>query len=121
MEAQRISGSANPSFYVICRRVDGDNFIYGDVDLEGDANLGQVADGQQEILENSEDIGVSQEGINRLRLDCIGNSTTFYINDVLVTTTEINGPSTGAIGFGAGGAGQGQTDYRFDNLVVYSP
>jgi len=57
-----------------------------------------------------------------IRMDCIGNQLSFYVNGYLVeTATDAVIPSGGEVGF-FGGRMTGTTmEYLFDNLVVYQP
>lgn len=57
-----------------------------------------------------------------IRMDCIGNQLSLYVNGYLVeTATDAVIPSGGEVGF-FGGRKTGTTmEYLFDNLVVYQP
>jgi hypothetical protein len=121
VDVRRVSGPEGASAYLLCRRADQRQYIFGDVDFEGKARIGLVSDDMQEILADEEGIAGLREGVNRLRMDCIGNIISLYANGNLVASAEVNGPSEGAVGFAAGGIGSGQTDFRFDNFVVYKP
>jgi hypothetical protein len=121
VDVRRVSGSDSASMYLVCRRVDGDNFIFGDIDFEGDARLGLVMDDTQEIIADEEGVTALQSGSNTLRLDCIGQDVALYVNDMLVASARIDGPASGGIGLAAGGAGREKSDFRFDNLALYAP
>jgi hypothetical protein len=121
LDVQRISGDDSSSVYLICRRADQDNFIAVDVDFEGEARIAQIVQDEQEVIVEQEGIAGLQDGVNQLRLDCIGNTVTFFLNGQQILSAEAGGPAEGGVGFAAGGAGSGQSDFRFDNLFVYRP
>lgn len=121
VDARRVSGSDAASIYLICRRVDGDHYIFGDIDFEGDARIGAFLQDEQQIFADIEGVFVLHEGSNQLRLDCIGNQVAFYANGRLIANVQVDGPAMGGVGFSAGGAGEGQNDFRFDNFAVYAP
>jgi hypothetical protein len=121
VDVRRVSGPDSASAYLLCRRAAERQYIFGDVDFEGEARIGLVTPELQEILADEEGIAGLQEGVNHLRLDCVGNTMSLYANGNLIASVEVNGPQNGAIGFAAGGVGEGQTDFRFDNLVISKP
>jgi len=121
VDVRRVSGPDGASAYLLCRRAAERQYVFGDVDFEGEARIGLVTPELQEILADEEGIAGLQEGVNHIRLDCIGNAISLYANGNLIASVEVNGPENGAIGFAAGGVGEGQTDFRFDNLVVSKP
>jgi hypothetical protein len=51
----------------------------------------------------------------------MGNQAALYVNGTLVASAQADGPAMGGVGLSAGGAGQGQNDFRFDNFAVYAP
>ena len=121
VDVRRVSGTDDASAYLLCRRAAERQYIFGDVDFEGEARIGLVTGDLQEILADEEGIAGLQEGVNHLRLDCMGNAISLYANGNLVASMEVDGPEQGAVGFASGGAGAGQTDFRFDNFIVYKP
>jgi hypothetical protein len=121
VDVRRVSGPDDASAYLLCRRADQRQYIFGDVDFEGEARIGVVSDDLQEILADEEGIVGLQEGVNHLRLDCIADVVSLYANGNLVASAEVDGPAEGAVGFASGGVGSGQTDFRFDSFVVYKP
>jgi hypothetical protein len=62
--------------------------------------------------------GTLKPDVNHLRVDCIGDHLAFYVNGVLGVERDIDVLAQGEIGLGAGGAGDGFTEVRFDNLTV---
>jgi hypothetical protein len=121
VDVRRVSGDDAAHVYLVCRRVDGDNYVFGDVNSEGDARVGALVQGEQQIAADVEGVNGLQEGPNHVRLDCVGNQAALYVNGTLVASAQVDGPAMGGVGLSAGGAGQGQNDFRFDNFAVYAP
>ena len=119
VDVRRVSGSDSASAYLICRQVDEDNFVYGEVDFQGEASIGTFINNSEEVLADEEGVPGLQEGSNRLRMDCIGKTISLYVNGTQVASADVNRLSGSMIGFAAGGSGDGETDFRFDNFVVY--
>ncbi len=120
-DIRRVAGSDSAKAALICRRANPNHYVLGDIDANGIARLGTFADDLFDILGYEEGTAGLQEGTNRLRLDCIGNMASLYVNGNLVVSAEVDGPSQGSVGFAAGRSGAGQSDFRFDNFIVYKP
>jgi len=120
-DVRRIAGSDSAKAALICRRADPSHYVLGDIDANGIARLGTFADDLFDILGYEEGTAGLQEGSNHLRLDCIGNMASLYVNGNLVVSAEVDGPPQGSVGFAAGRSGEGQTDFRFNNFAVYAP
>jgi hypothetical protein len=58
---------------------------------------------------------------NHLRLDCVGNTLTFYINGNQVAQAQDGAYASGRIGFFGVSGNTGGLDAHFRNLVVYKP
>lgn len=120
-DVRRVTGSDSAKAALICRRADPNHYVLGDIDANGIARLGTFTDDLFDILGYEEGAAGLQEGSNHLRLDCIGNKASLYVNGNLVVSAEVNGPSQGSVGFAAGRSGEGQTDFHFSNFAVYAP
>lgn len=121
VDVRRVSGSDSAKAALICRRADASHYVLADIDAKGTARVGTFSNNLFDILGYEEGTAGLQAGNNHLRLDCIGNMASLYVNENLVVSAEVDGPSQGAVGFGAGRAAEGQTDFRFDNFAVYAP
>jgi hypothetical protein len=121
VDVRQAGGDPRASHALVCRYQDGDNYVFADVDFDGNLRIGRVLADEQEIMQDIEDFTGLQEGNNRLRLDCNGNLIEFYVNGELVASAEIGEPASGGVGLYAGGSGQGQNEFFFDNFIVYQP
>jgi hypothetical protein len=120
-DVRRVTGTDSAKAALICRRADPNHYVLGDIDASGIARLGTFADDLFDILGYEEGTAGLQEGSNHLRLDCIGNQASLYVNGKLVVSAEVDGPSAGVVGFAAGRSKEGQTDFRFKSFAVYAP
>ena len=59
--------------------------------------------------------------INHLRADCLGNTLSFYVNDIQIALTDDADFTEGDVGLLAGTFGEGGLDLLFDNFVVLQP
>ena len=58
---------------------------------------------------------------NRLRVDCIGNRLSLYVNGEIVAEVTDGDLASGDVGLASGTYDDPGTDMRFDNFVVYRP
>jgi hypothetical protein len=122
VEATRIAGAPNANVGIDCRRAgaEASGTYYADVDGEGEARI--VAHGEeQEILAEVARPGIWRQGANSLRLDCVGEELTFWINGEQVLTATDGRYRSGRIGLRAGGGSGEATEAAFDNLTVTAP
>jgi hypothetical protein len=120
--ATKLSGSPSAGVGVHCRRAPSKQHgsYYADVDEEGSVRIAAQGD-DQEILAETEQPGVWEEGANRLRLDCVGEDIAFWLNGKRLLQAHDGRYRSGRIGLGAGGAGRGETRVAFDDLKVTAP
>jgi hypothetical protein len=121
VDVRQASGNPGASQGLVCRYQDGDNYVFADVDFDGNLRIGRFLADEQEILRDIEDFTGLQEGVNRLRLDCTSSMIEFYVNGEHVASAEVDEPASGGVGFYSGGSGQGQNEFFFDNFIVYQP
>lgn len=123
-------------FGIICRdhaRNDGYEFtIGGDSEMmfprSAYPSIGKLADGVVTGLITSAKYGSIflwpgyWENQHHLRVDCIGDKLSLYINGYLVQQVSDTGYSTGGrVGLFGGRENAAQMLYLFDNLVIYQP
>jgi hypothetical protein len=121
VDARRVSGDDSASIYLACRRVDSENFIAADIDFDGDARIATIIADEQTIVAEVEGVGALTGGSNHLELECAGDLIRFTVNGDLVLSAMVGGPAAGGIAIAAGGAGRGQSDFYFDNVLVVAP
>ena len=123
-------------FGAICRnhaQDDGYQFTFGgDSDMmfpkSAYPSIGKLGDGTVTSLITSAEYGSiflwpeHWGKIHHLRVDCIGDQLTLYINGYLVQRVSDAAYSTdGRVGLFGGREGTANMLYRFDNLVIYQP
>lgn len=121
VDVRQASGDPAASQALVCRYQDGEHYVFADADFEGNLRIGRFLAGEQEVVQDFEGFAGLQAGTNHLRLDCIGSLVEFYVNGELAASAEISQPASGGVGLYAGGSGQGQNEFFFDNFIVYQP
>ena len=122
VDATRLAGAPSAGVGIDCRRAgaDGAGTYYGDVDAEGNARI--VAHGEeQEVLVEIERQGLWRDGANRLRLDCVGDELSLWLNGERLLSTHDDRYRRGRIGLRAGGGSDEPTEVAFDDLLVTAP
>ncbi len=128
VDANKISGEDDNDFGVICRynsSSDSFNYYFFIISSDGFAVIGKVIKGTAEYIssEKMEPSDAIKQGteINHLRVDCIGNRQTLYVNGEEVASTTDSSFSGGDIGFIVGTFDIPRTEIVFDNLIVRKP
>jgi hypothetical protein len=112
---------------LICRyeeTSDSFNFYYMVVGSDGYAGAYKVVNGESTVLQELEagSLNVNPEGqVNHLRMDCIDNELTLYLNDRMVISVQDGDLSGGDVGLVAGVFDEPNLRVLFDNFVVYTP
>lgn len=121
------SGTDINDIGIICRYTETDtafSFYYLVVGSDGYAGAYKVVDGESSVLQELDagSLQVSPQGqTNHLRLDCIGNELTLYLNDRMVISVQDSDLSAGDVGLVAGVFDEPNLRVLFDNFVVYTP
>ena len=126
VEANKIGGDDDNEFGLICRHANVDNFYAATISSDGFFAFLLRKDGEAISLLNMENMRESNainhgEAINSIRLDCIGQTLTLYVNGELVGETMNSSISSGDVGLYAGTFSVAGTDILFDNFVVRTP
>jgi hypothetical protein len=125
VEAERMGGSSNNIFGIICRYQDSANFYQLLVSSDGYYDISKVQNNSRvpltaEQLLPSDKIPQDEEPL-KIRADCIGDTLTLYVDDQQIAFTQDDDFSSGNIGLIAGAYQEAGTDIAFDNLVVRRP
>ncbi len=123
VDARIVSAVPYGGAVVVCRgsQTSG-NFYAFTLSPDGTVDVSDYLDGGEQIARsNSLPDGTLKADWNHLRVDCVGNHLAFYVNGVLGVESDIDEFAQGEFGLGAGGASEGTTEVRFDNLVVTRP
>ena len=126
VDALKIGGDDDNEFGIICRHANIDNFYVATISSDGYYGFLVRKDGaslellNMENMLTSDSINVGGES-NHIRLDCVGNTLTLYVNGVFVGETVDESISSGDVGLYAGTFSVPGTDILFDNFVVSNP
>jgi len=118
--ATTVSADPDAGIGLTCREDSSQSHYYADVSAADGAQIGLYRDGDQKVL--SEDIPAPLEPeANRLRLECVGDQLSFYVNDQPAGSARDSTFTAGLVGVQIGGAGQGVTEILFDDFTVSAP
>lgn len=126
VQASKIGGDDDNEFGIICRHANVDNFYLATISSDGFYGFLTRKDGEALTLlnmENMQQSNVINQGsaLNIIRLDCIGQTLSLYVNGQLVGETTDDSISDGDVGLYAGTFSVPGTDILFDNFVVRAP
>ncbi|MCA9946174.1 MAG: DUF1080 domain-containing protein [Anaerolineales bacterium] len=126
VDAQLVAGDLGSSYGVLFRMQDTTRFyrfeITGDglfvvERRDGEAGWTRLVDGWRDSPAIKRELG----GINRLRVEALGQSISLYVNDELVHQFSDSTYTSGTIALDAGTFVQPEAQVAFDNLVVRRP
>ena len=123
VDARIVSAVLYGGAFVVCRgsQTAGDFYAFV-LSPDGTVTISDYIDGEEQIARfNYLPEGTVQPDWNHLRVDCIGDHLAFFVNGVLGVERDIDVLAQGEVGLGAGGASDGFTEVRFDNLTVLQP
>jgi hypothetical protein len=125
VDATKKAGPDDNDFGVICRYQDTNHFYYGIISSDGYFGIIKVtSDGSEtlgrENLEFSDSIN-QKYASNHIRLDCIGDVLTLYVNGDQLDQQTDGELATGNVGLIAGTYNTAGTDILFDNFIVLKP
>ncbi len=124
VDAVMVGGPEDNDFGLICRYQDVSNYYFGIISSDGYYAIGYVKGGTQNLfsdsLEFSDAIKQGYEN-NRVRLDCVGDTLTLYVNGTQLTQAFDSDFTNGDVGLMAGTFDTVGTQISFDNFVVKKP
>jgi hypothetical protein len=127
VDASKSGGPDDNAFGVICRYQDLDNYYYFYISSDGHVGIYISKAGTKTILSSSDGNMTSTSSINQgaatnhLRVDCIGNALTLFVNGTQVATVTDSTFTGGDVGLIARTFNDGGTDILFKNFFVYKP
>lgn len=125
VEATKVNGPDDNSFGIICRYQDVGNFYRFIATSDGYAGIILVQDNNMINLsgENLTPITIALPGnaTNKLRVDCIGDILSLFVNGEEVLSVQDPTFSNGDVGLFAGTFDIIGTEILFDNFIVTSP
>jgi len=126
LEIDIVQESGGPEAYsgLICRS-SKDGFYYADISPAGNFNIGKYVGEDLVVLTDWTDsaaINTTTGAVNTLRMDCIGDTITAYVNDVWLDSVTVE-TASGGFGLEAcnGQSAPHPATFVFDNLVLRQP
>jgi hypothetical protein len=118
VDARRTKGPTTGEYGVIVRYQSETAYYLFTVDAEGSYGARMMRDGKwTQLVEWADSKALRQgEGVNHLRVECLGTHIRFYANGELLTEVEDKTFASGNIGLAAGTFEEGEVEVRFDNL-----
>jgi hypothetical protein len=123
VEADQTALTTDGTFGLTCRR-EGSDFYAFFINGEGEFGISRRTDDGWDVIvaaESSEAIAREVGSTNRLRADCLGETLSFYVNDVHVVTTTDASLTEGRIGLMVSAGELTPVEAMFDNVTVYEP
>lgn len=119
-----LSGDPNAYAGLLCRATE-DGYFYVDISPAGDFSIGQAVGEEIVTLAEwteSSAIDSAEGAVNRLRLECVGDTISAYVNGELLESVEVEA-AAGGFGLEAGNPESASevAVFGFDNLVVTEP
>ncbi len=125
VDATKNGGPDDNDFGLICRYVDVNQFYYGVISSDGYFGITKVTSDSSKLLGRDTlefNAAINQgSATNHLRLDCVGDVITLYVNGQQIDQQIDGAYSTGNTGLIAGAYDTPGTDILFDNFFVYQP
>ena len=128
--ARQVSGPNNNAYGAICRYVDDENFYIFLISGDGYYAIGKYQRGisqVQYLTGQDPDYFVPSDAINQgvaqnqIRVRCVGDSLSLFVNGVLLDEVKDDTFTTGDIGLAASLLDDGQVVIEFDNVQVTIP
>jgi hypothetical protein len=125
VDATKNGGPDDNDFGVICRYQDSKHFYYAVISSDGYYGIIKASGDSsgllgREYLEYSDAIPQGY-ATNHLRLECLGDTLSFYANGQLLDQQTDGEYADGDVGLIAGTYDNPGTDILFDNFSVYTP
>jgi uncharacterized repeat protein (TIGR02543 family) len=124
VDTKLVDGTDNNWHGVVCRFQDLGNYYAFNISADGYYYIAKFVDYEQTALVDatpSAYINTGWDVVNTMRIECDGNSLSFWVNGHLLDTVTDNSFSDGDIGLLATSWEGSLTEIAFDNLVITEP
>ena len=126
VDANKVAGSDDNDFGVMCRYQDNNNFYQFFVSSDGYVGILKMVEGSSQNISGGQLIDHPAVNMgntrNQIRADCLGDTLTMYVNgQKVLTAQDTTFISGGDVGVFAGTYDEPGTDIHFDNFVVKKP
>lgn len=125
VETGHFAGPVSNRLGLVCRYQDDRNYYFFVISSDGFYAVGKVSGGEtihlgQAEMQSSQAIK-TDDPVNHLRADCIGDTLTFFVNGFPVALVHDDQFARGDVGLLAGAFEETGVDIIFDDFVVYKP
>jgi hypothetical protein len=125
VDATVLGGPQENEYGLLCRYADVNNFYVATIASDGYFFFWERIDGGELTLisesgQQSQNVNMGNAS-NHIRLDCVGDTLTLYVNGEFVGELHDDSLAAGDVGMYAGTFTEGGTDVLFDNFVVSQP
>ena len=124
VDSRFVGGSDDNWHQFACRYVDGDNYIIAEYSADGYVYAKAIVDGEEFIaLEVTQEpvVEMGVDAVNTMRLECVGDTIRYFLNDELMVEFTDEQPAPGDIVLGVSAMDGDYSEAAFDNLVVSEP
>lgn len=125
VDAIKLTGPGDNLYGLVCRWQNPNNYYAFQVSSDGYYGIIRVKEGVRQVISdvNLQTSPVIQQGtdVNHLRVDCVGDQLTFYVNWEQVASVQDDSFTQGDVGMIASTLKKSGTDVRFDNFIVITP
>jgi hypothetical protein len=124
-DARAVEGPLDNNLGILVRYQDGDEgFYWFQISSDGFFAVDRLDGDEWIAISEWQESAAIQQGLgatNRLRVTCVGEQFTFYVNDTWLTTVSDDALDGGRIGLAAGSFDEPGVVVHFDNVRVYGP
>jgi parallel beta-helix repeat protein len=123
VESRLVDGTEDNWHGVYCRYVDSDNYYVAAYSADGYYTGHAKVNGERDdwVKERSDAIHQGVGQTNRIRLECVGSSIRFWVNDTLLIDVTDDRLTEGDIALNAESEAGDFTEVAYDNLKVIAP
>lgn len=125
VDATHTGGAKNGYYGLVCRHQDENNYYSMVIGDDGSYGFMKMKDGEHDFVkEGMDETNIILRGgeTNHLRLDCIGNTLTLYVNAQELLEVQDEDFASGDVGLLAGTRmTKGGVEVLFDNFAIYQP
>lgn len=121
VDMELVSGSSTSWQSVVCRYNGlGDSYMFC-INGSGKYSILKAVGGVATMLKKPTSSSHIKTVANKIRVECIGDSLTLYVNGFRVAQVSDHTLVTGNLGFSVESASGEYTEVAFDNMVIWTP
>jgi len=121
-DINKVSGSNDNNYGLICRFKDAQNFYAGQISSDGFAGIIKVKNGVYELIGREQMAPVPAilggEAVNQVRFECVQDTLTLIVNEQVVDVQTDDTFISGEVGLIAGTVSGYEGVFAFDNFIA---